>query len=49
MKKTNEQKELKEKIIKGLGTSYERLIEYIRAKNSVLVVMRGDNIVKIKP
>lgn len=43
------QKELHDKIIKGLEISYERLIAYKKCKNSVLVVMRDNKIVKIKP
>lgn len=39
----------KNKILKGLEIAYQRLIEYKKAKNSVLVVMRDNKIVKIKP
>jgi cell division protein FtsI/penicillin-binding protein 2 len=37
------------KIIKGLEKVYEKLLEYKKAKNSVLVVLRNNKIVKIKP
>ena len=44
-----EQIELFNKIIAGLDKAYEKLIEFKKQKNSVLVVMRGDKIVKLKP
>jgi hypothetical protein len=44
-----EQNELLEKILKGLERSYEKMIEFKKQKNSVIVVMRDDKIVKIKP
>ena len=47
--KIDEQKEFKDKIVKGLELVYERLIEYKKYKKSELVVMQGDKIVKIKP
>lgn len=40
---------LKKKILFGLDLTFKRLIEYKKQKNSVLVVMRGDEIVMIKP
>ena len=43
------QNELRDKILKGLEISYEKLIAYKKYKNSVLVVMRDNKIVKIKP
>ncbi len=47
---TNEkQLELRDKLLHGLEIMYAKLIEYKRQKNSVLVVMQGDKIVKIKP
>jgi hypothetical protein len=49
MVSVEEQLEEKRKILKGLEKVYERLIEYKRAKNSVLVVLRDNKIVKIKP
>ena len=47
----NEQEENdeKEKILKGLEKTYEKLLEFKRSKNSVLVVMHNNKIVKIKP
>lgn len=38
-----------DKIVKGLEIGYGRLIEFKKEKNSVLVIMKGDKIVKIKP
>ncbi len=49
MVSVEEQLEEKRKILKGLEKVYERLIEYKRAKNSVLVVLRDNKIVKIRP
>ena len=49
MTQKDNQIELKDKIVKGLEKVYERLIEFKKSKNSELVVMRGDKIVKIKP
>lgn len=43
------QLELKRKILLGLEKAYERLLEFKKQKNSELVVMQGDKIVKIKP
>ena len=47
--KKNEIEERKQKILSGLDLAYKRLIEYKRAKNSVLVVMKGEKIVHVKP
>jgi predicted nuclease of restriction endonuclease-like RecB superfamily len=41
--------EEKNKILKGLEKVYERLLEFKKAKNSELVVLRNKKIVKIKP
>lgn len=49
MKTTEKQIEEKNKILKGLEKTYERLLVYKKAKNSVLVVLRNNKIVKIKP
>lgn len=43
------QTEIKNKILIGLERVYERLIEFKKQKNSVLVVIRENKIVKIKP
>ena len=39
----------KKKILKGLEKVYERLIEFKKMKNSELVILRDNKIVKIKP
>ncbi len=39
----------KNKILKGLDKVYEKLIEFKKAKNSELVIIRDNKIVKIKP
>lgn len=49
MTQKEKQAELKDKIVKGLEKVYERLIEFKKSKNSVLVVMKDDKIVKVKP
>jgi hypothetical protein len=41
--------EEKNKILKGLEKVYEKLLEFKKAKNSELVVLRDNKIVKIKP
>jgi hypothetical protein len=41
--------EEKNKILKGLEKVYEKLIEFKKTKNSELVVLRDNKIVKIKP
>lgn len=41
--------EEKNKILKGLEKVYEKLIEFKKMKNSDLVILRDNKIVKIKP
>ncbi len=41
--------EEKHKILEGLEKVYDRLIEFKKSKNSVLVVIRDNKVVKIKP
>jgi len=41
--------EEKEKILKGLEKVYEKLLEFQKAKNSELVVLRDNKIVRLKP
>ena len=43
------QLELRDKILLGLEKVYEKLIEFKKQKNTELVVMKGNKIVKIKP
>jgi len=49
MTKKDKQLELKDKIVIGLEKVYEKLIIFKKEKNSELVIMQGDKIVKIKP
>ena len=49
MTTVEKQIELKNKIMLGLEKVYERLIEFKKQKNTELVVMRDNKIVKIKP
>lgn len=49
MTTVKEQMELRDKILKGLEKVYEKLIEFKKLKNTELVVMRDNKIVKIKP
>jgi hypothetical protein len=41
--------EEKNKILKGLEKAYEKLLEFKKLKNSELVVLRDNKIVKLKP
>jgi hypothetical protein len=41
--------EEKIKILKGLEKVYEKLLEFKKIKNSELVILRNNKIVKIKP
>lgn len=43
------QLEEKTKILKGLEKVYEKLLEFKKRKNSELIVLRDNKIVKIKP
>lgn len=49
MTTVEKQMELRDKILFGLEKTYEKLIEFKKQKNSVLVVMRDGEIVRIKP
>lgn len=41
--------EEKNKILKGLEKVYEKLLEFKKSKNSELVILRENKIIKIKP
>lgn len=43
------QTEEKHKILKGLEIAYVKLLEFKKSKNTELVVLRDNKIVKIKP
>jgi len=49
MTTVEKQIELYDKILLGLEKVYEKLIEYKKQKNTELVVMHDNKIVKIKP
>lgn len=49
MTKKESQIEFRDKIVKGLEKVYDKLIEFKKEKNSVLVIMKGDKIIKQKP
>ena len=46
---TSNQKEINNKIVKGLEKAYQKLIEFKKHKQSELVVLVDDKIVRIKP
>ena len=45
----DKQIELRDKILVGLEKVYEKLIAFKKEKKSTLVIMKGSEIVKIKP
>lgn len=49
MTTVEKQLELKDKILIGLEKVYEKLIEFKKLKNTELVIIRDNKIVKIKP
>lgn len=49
MKSPNKQQEEINKILKGLEKVYEKLIEFKRLKNSELIILKDNKIVKVKP
>jgi hypothetical protein len=49
MTTVEKQIELKDKILIGLEKVYERLIEFKKQKNTELVIIKDNKIVKIKP
>jgi len=49
MTATEIQIEEQKKILKGLELAYEKLLEFKKAKNSELVILRDNKIVRIKP
>jgi hypothetical protein len=49
MTTVEKQIELKDKILIGLEKVYERLIEFKKLKNTELVIIKDNKIVKIKP
>lgn len=49
MTTTEKHTEERNKILKGLEKVYEKLLEFKKMKNSELVILRDNKIVKIKP
>lgn len=49
MTTVKKQIELRNKILLGLEITYEKLIEFKKLKNTEIVVMRDNKIVKINP
>jgi hypothetical protein len=49
MTTVEKQIELRDKILVGLEKVYERLIEFKKLKNSDLVILPDNKVVKIKP
>lgn len=49
MTKIERQTEEKNKILLGLEKVYQKLLEFKKQKNSELVILRDNKIVKIKP
>ena len=49
MSTIEKQNELYNKILNGLETVYKKLIEFKKQKNTEIVVMKDNKIVKIKP
>jgi sulfur carrier protein ThiS len=49
MTTVKKQIELRDKILLGLEITYEKLIEFKKQKNTEIVVMRDNKIVKINP
>ena len=45
----DKQTEMHNKILVGLEKAYEKLIEFKKQKNTELVVMKDNKIVKLKP
>lgn len=49
MTTVEEQIQLRNKILIGLEKVYEKLIEFKKQKNTMLVIIKDNKIVKIKP
>jgi hypothetical protein len=48
-KKAEMEMEIRNKVIAGLAIAYEKMLEFKRQKNSVLVIMKENKIVHVKP
>jgi hypothetical protein len=49
MKALDNKSEKEKKIIAGLAKAYEKFLEFKKQKNSELVVLRNNKIVRIRP
>ncbi len=49
MTTTEKQTELYDKILLGLEKVYEKLVEFKKQKNTELVIMQDNKVVKVKP
>lgn len=49
MTTVEKQIELRDKILVGLEIVYDRLIEFKKLKNTELVIMKDNKVVKVKP
>ena len=49
MTTVEKQLELRDKILIGLETVYERLLEFKKQKNTELVILKDNKVLKIKP
>jgi hypothetical protein len=47
--KINNQEEINAKIIKGLEKAYLKLIEFKRQKQSHLVILKDNKVIRVKP
>ena len=41
--------EKRKKLIKGLEIAYKKMLEFKRMKNTELIIMKGNKIVRLKP
>lgn len=48
MTTVEKQLEMRDKILDGLDKVYEKLLEYKKQKNTELVIMENDKIIKLK-
>ena len=46
---SNNQKEIKKKIVEGLEKAYQKLLEFKKQKQTDLVILKDNKIVRIKP
>ena len=49
MDKSKTLKEQREKIVKGLELTYQKLVEFKKSKNSPLIVSKNGKVIAVKP